>query len=128
MAPRPMIVRLCVIDSTPLLSVMVWLFRLGLKTMASPDALVVMALRSEPAGPGEGPSLVFITVKVAGARRSSRDSRHSLVHRLGCGSSRGLWPLWERRRGWTSFWIQERKVKGSFLTQGRSWAIPRSVR
>src|SRR5579871_1556508 len=88
----------------------------------SPGALLLMVNRSEPAGPGEGPSLLFNTVRVAGAKRSSRTSSQSLAHGLEC-TSRGP-PLflrgWQRGMGFIAFCIQERMVMEPVLV----WNAP----
>src|SRR6516225_3216842 len=64
-AAGPWMVTPVVMDSSPLVSVMVWPTRLGAKTMVSPLLAAAMSARSEPAPL----SLAFVTVSVLSRQR-----------------------------------------------------------
>jgi hypothetical protein len=69
-APGPLTVGDVLMDSSPLVSVMVWPSRLGSKTMVSLFLAAAISARSEP----EPLSLAFTTVSVLSSHRSSRAS------------------------------------------------------
>src|SRR6266851_7422014 len=69
-APGPVMVRLCLMSSSPLVSVMVWPSRLGAKTMVSLLWAAAISARNEPAPL----SRLFRTVSVLGIQRSSSAS------------------------------------------------------
>src|SRR5262249_46857733 len=89
-APGPLIVMFFLMDSSPLVSVMVWPSRLGVKTMVSPSWALLMTFRSEP----EPLSLLLVTVSVLSSRRSSSTAsvgRHaSRCRREPCARRRSL--------------------------------------
>src|SRR5262249_169654 len=68
LAPGPEMVRPFLMSSSPLVSVMVWPFRLGSKLMVSPLCADAIAARSDP-----GP-LSLVVVTVLGTQRCSNPS------------------------------------------------------
>ena len=66
-APGPAMVKSWLMSSSPLVSVMVWPFRLGAKTMVSPLWAAAMSARKEPAPL----SRRLLTVSVLGTQRAS---------------------------------------------------------
>src|SRR5437899_5739125 len=76
-APGPAMVTLWLMNSSPLVSVMVLPSRLGAKTMVSLLWAAVMSARSEPAPL----SRLFRTVSVLGNQRSSRHPRQGRTFR-----------------------------------------------
>src|SRR5713101_7513161 len=76
-APGPAMVTLCLMSSSPLVSVMVWPSRLGAKTMVSLLWAAAISARREPSPL----SRLLVTVSVLGTQRSSRLSMQGLKAR-----------------------------------------------
>ena len=66
-APGPLIVRLLLISNSPFVSVIVVRFEAG--AIVVPEAASLIALRSDPAGPGAGASAVHCDRDGPGKRR-----------------------------------------------------------